>query len=192
MANYSKGVIYTIRYRNDDSLIYVGSTIQPLYKRWHQHKNTCFDDKNKKYDCNIYQKIRETNDIDNWYIELYESFPCANKEELNKREGEVIRKIANLNMRIPGRSDKEYYQDNKDKFKEYREQNKDKIKDKWKEYYDNNKDKINEKRKEYREQNKDKLNEKFKCECGGCYILRHKAKHLKTKKHQNYLSVINT
>ncbi len=24
--------------KNDDSLIYVGSTIQPLFKRWHQHK----------------------------------------------------------------------------------------------------------------------------------------------------------
>ena len=25
-------------------------------------------------------------DWDNWYIELYENFPCNNKEELNKRE----------------------------------------------------------------------------------------------------------
>ena len=29
---YKNGKIYTIRYKNDDSLIYVGSTIQPLFK----------------------------------------------------------------------------------------------------------------------------------------------------------------
>jgi hypothetical protein len=32
---YKNGKIYTIRYKNDDSLIYVGSTVQPLFKRWH-------------------------------------------------------------------------------------------------------------------------------------------------------------
>jgi len=35
---YKNGKIYTIRYKNDDSLIYVGSTIQPLFKRWYKHK----------------------------------------------------------------------------------------------------------------------------------------------------------
>ena len=30
---YKNGKIYTIRHKNDDSLIYVGSTIQPLFKR---------------------------------------------------------------------------------------------------------------------------------------------------------------
>jgi len=34
---YKNGKIYTIRYKNDDSLIYVGSTIQPLFKRWFEH-----------------------------------------------------------------------------------------------------------------------------------------------------------
>jgi predicted GIY-YIG superfamily endonuclease len=38
MPDYSKGQIYTIRNRNDDKKIYVGSTLQPLYKRFHQHK----------------------------------------------------------------------------------------------------------------------------------------------------------
>ena len=39
MDKYKNGKIYTIRYKNDDSLIYVGSTCQPLYKRWSQHKS---------------------------------------------------------------------------------------------------------------------------------------------------------
>ena len=32
--NYKNGKIYTVRCKNDNSLIYVGSTIQPLFKRW--------------------------------------------------------------------------------------------------------------------------------------------------------------
>jgi hypothetical protein len=94
---------------------------------------------------------------------------------------------------------KEYYEQNKDKIKEYREQNKDKIIDYQKEYYEQNKDKLKEyyeqnkdKIKEYYEQNKDKINEHrykhFTCECGGCYIQKNKATHLKSIKHQNYLN----
>jgi hypothetical protein len=30
---YKNGKIYTIRCKNDDTLIYVGSTTQPLFKR---------------------------------------------------------------------------------------------------------------------------------------------------------------
>ena len=40
--------------------------------------------KKKAYDMLIYQKMRGT-DINNWYIELYENFPCDNKEQLNKK-----------------------------------------------------------------------------------------------------------
>ena len=43
MPDYSKGQIYTIRNRNDDSKIYIGSTIQPLYKRLYTHK--CYSKK---------------------------------------------------------------------------------------------------------------------------------------------------
>ncbi len=42
---YKNAKIYTIRYRNDESLIYVGSTIQPLYKRFHEHKSKCLNEK---------------------------------------------------------------------------------------------------------------------------------------------------
>ena len=36
---YNNGKIYTIRCRLDDNLIYVGSTMQPLHKRWCTHKS---------------------------------------------------------------------------------------------------------------------------------------------------------
>ena len=63
---YKNGKIYTIRCKNDDTLIYVGSTIQPLFKRWYEHKCRL---NNEKYNNILYQKMKETN-IEDWYIEL--------------------------------------------------------------------------------------------------------------------------
>ena len=77
---YKNGKIYTIRYKNDDSLIYVGSTIQPLFKRWYEHISRV---NNQKYNELLNQKIRETN-IDDRYIGLYEDFPTERKEILTR------------------------------------------------------------------------------------------------------------
>jgi hypothetical protein len=158
---YKNGKIYTIRYKNDDSLIYVGSTIQPLFKRWHQHKVCLNNEKNKEYHKLLYKKIRETN-IEDWYIELYEEFSCESKEQLNQREGEVIRKIGTLNKLIAGRTKVEYVEDNKDKIKKWFIDNKDKILQKQKDYYLKNKETLKEYIKHYREINKDKLLQKKK------------------------------
>jgi hypothetical protein len=130
---YKNGKIYTIRYRGDDSLIYVGSTCLPLHQRFYTHKNSCFNKNGKDYNIHFYKAIRETNNINDWYIELYENYECDNKEQLLKREGEIIRQIGTLNKTISGRTDKEYYIDNKDKILQER-----------KEYYDVNEEKIKE------------------------------------------------
>jgi hypothetical protein len=159
---YKNGKIYTIRYKNDDSLIYVGSTIGPLYKRFTQHK---IDSKVQKYEnIPLYKKFKETNIID-WYIELYEDYPCDRKEQLNKREGQVIREISTLNKKIEGRTDKEYREDNKEKIKE--------------------------KQKEYEQKNKEKLkahsSELVFCECG-CSVRRDQiSKHKRTLKHERIM-----
>ncbi len=62
------------------------------------------------------------------YIELIEMFPCANKFELHRREGEIIRERVCVNRYVPCRPDeenkeikKQYYEDNKEKIKQYRE-----------------------------------------------------------------------
>ena len=189
MPDYNKGKIYTIRCRTDDTLIYVGSTIQPLSVRIGEHKRR---GNNVKYqNILIYKTIN--NNWDDWYIELYEEYPCENKEQLCKREGEVIRSIGTLNTRIEGRTRQEHYEDNKDdiaiKQKTYRENNKDDIAIKDKQYYENNKDKIAIKCKEYYENNKDKILDKITCECG-CIINKiGLSKHKKTQKH---LNAINT
>jgi hypothetical protein len=96
--------------------------------------------------------------------------------QLNKREGELIRQTDNaVNRCIAGRTQKEWFEDNKDKIKQY-----------YKEWCEDNKDKKKECDKQYREDNKERINKKYNCECGGKYTHKNKAKHFKTKKHIKY------
>lgn len=126
MKDYSKAKIYTIRCVNDENDIYVGSTIQDyLCQRFAVHMQACRKGSNN---CLLYSRMRE-NGMQNWYIELYEAFPCNNKDELLKREGEIIRQIGTLNSNIAGRSVKDWYIDNKEtilnRMKGYYQMNKD-------------------------------------------------------------------
>ena len=163
MANiderYKRGKIYTIRCRNDDCLVYVGSTIDKLSKRFGGHKKD-----SKKRELPLYKYVKD--DWENWYIELYEDYPCDNKHQLERREGEVIRDIGNLNKNIAGRSKKQYRQDNRDKIveqkKQYRQDNRDKILEQKKQYRQDNRDKIIEKNKQHYEDNRDKIIENVK------------------------------
>ena len=145
MPDYQQGKIYTIRCRTDDTLVYVGSTIQPLYKRFDSHKRSSKTEKCKTMP--LYRMVNE--DWNNWYIELYEVCPCENREQLCKKEGEVIRLIGNINVRIAGRTSQEYMKEweekNKEKrteyMKEYDKARKDKRKVYYKKYYRARKDK---------------------------------------------------
>jgi hypothetical protein len=62
MPDYSKGKIYTIRNRNDDTNIYVGSTIQSLAVRFAGHKACNKTEKNMKF--KLYVEVN--NDWSNW------------------------------------------------------------------------------------------------------------------------------
>ena len=197
---YKRGKIYTIRCRYDNDLIYVGSTIQPLSKRIGLHRIA----KN----CSLYQYVN--GDWNNWYIELYEEYPCNNKNILEKREGEVIRLIGTINKQIAGRTFKEYYEDNKDKIleqkKTYYQNNRENVLEQSKQHYQNNRekkfeydkqyrqdnrDKILEKKKQYHQDNREKVLEKNKeqitCDKCGCKITKNSLqRHKKTKKCLNY------
>ena len=135
MPDYQNGKIYTIRSLSDKDLVYVGSSCQQLCARWNDHKTRC---KQTRYHHISLYKTMNDKGIDDFYIELYEEFPCENKEQLTKREGEVIRETGTLNQVVAGRSAKEYFQDNKEK-----------IKEKARQYYKDNNDEISEKKKEY-------------------------------------------
>ena len=109
MKDYSKSKLYTIRCRTDETLIYVGATIQSLCERKASHKKDSKDEKKRKR--LLYSKIN--GDWTDWYFEPLCDFPCNNKEELSKKEGELIRQMGTLNGRIAGRTRKEHYQDNR-------------------------------------------------------------------------------
>lgn len=166
MSRYQNGKIYTIRNQVDDE-VYVGSTCMPLHKRFYEHKNM---KKFKKTGMKLYKHVDFLDGWDNFYIELHEDYPCENKNELLRREGQVQRELkASLNKNIAGRTQKEYYEENKEtiagKRKKYNEANKDKIKEKSKIYYEANMETIAGKKKKYREANKDKIREKSKIYC---------------------------
>ena len=94
MPNYQDGKIYTIRNKNDTSLIYVGSTTQPLFKRFYEDKSHSKSNSKSNTQCILYNSVEDWND---WYIKLYENCPCQSKEELHKNEREIMREIGNLN-----------------------------------------------------------------------------------------------
>ena len=156
MPDYQNGKIYTIRCRTDDTKIYVGSTTMTLSKRIAEHRCA-----SKKQTQTIwYNNVEDWGD---WYIELYEDCPCENKEQLCRREGEIIREIGNLNKDIAGRSRKEWATDNPEKVKatskKYHENNSEKVKASVKKYYEKHHEERLAYKKAYREANKEKIAE---------------------------------
>ena len=125
---------------------YIGSTTEELSQRMARHRRNFkqFLISDKRF-ISSYDLFNEYG-VENCKIELIEYFKCDTLQELRKREGEHIKNTECVNKRVEGRTDKEWREDNKDKMKEYH-----------KEYYVSNIDKITEKSKEYREQNKDKI-----------------------------------
>ena len=115
-------------------------------------------------------------------IELIENYPCTNMNELHKREGEITRELgASLNMRIAGRSHKEYAEEHRDKIELYKKERYDKNKENvraiYKEMYDENPDKYREQAKQYRINNPELMKQKDKDR-----YQRHKEKTLAQQK----------
>lgn len=161
MVNYNQAKIYKI-WSPSTGLTYIGSTCSTLSKRISQHKDnkTCYEAGKRSYVTSF--KVLDQPDA---RIDLIEYFPCNNKIELNRREGEIIVQTQCINKQIAGQTRKEYQQ--------------------------NNKEKISERNKEYRQKNKDAINarkaEQHECMCGKIYTLGHKTRHEKTKWHIEYI-----
>lgn len=152
-VDYSLGKVYIIRSPNTEK-VYIGSTIQTLSKRFSGHiaskNNTCS------------KIVIEHGDA---YIELLENVPCQTKEQLLKREGELIRSTENCINRCKrvGQTRKEqhaeYYiehtEDIKTRVKQYREENLEQI-----QAYDRQRSQLEHRkqaRKEFRENNREKI-----------------------------------
>tara|TARA_R110000851_G_scaffold20957_2_gene63353 strand:- start:574 stop:1125 length:552 start_codon:yes stop_codon:yes gene_type:complete len=114
------------------------------------------------------------------------NFECVNKLITGRTKQEYLE----VNKEKKQEYNKKHREENKEHYKEYRETNKEHILEKNKKWREENKEKIAEKRKAYNNNNKEKRAEKFYCDCGSVITIVSKTRHLKTKKHQNYISSI--
>lgn len=157
-----KGYIYCIKSPQTE-LIYIGSTEQELYERLSKHRR---DFKRWLEGKFHYVTSSEIVKFPDCYIELIEEVEVEDEFALHKREGYYQRNMECVNKRIEGRTDQEYYEDNRDE--------------------------ILEKRKIYQAEHnveiKEKKNIKHDCECGGKYTHCNKSRHIKSKLHLEYLS----
>jgi hypothetical protein len=180
--NYDRGKIYKI-ICNISGKIYIGSTTEPtLSRRLAGHKGHYnYYLKGKYHYITSFEVLKNGN----YYIELICNAACTSKDELNAIEGKYIRELKCVNKFIPGRTKKEYQEDNAEKIKKYRDINADKIK----QYKIENEDKIKQYTIQYNKDNAEKFKQQNVCNCGGKYSYTHKSMHLKTKKHQKYLNL---
>ena len=163
---YNTAMIYSVRSPHTENY-YIGSTTQKLCKRFSDHNINykAYLKGTSKFITSF--KILELGDA---YIELLEEYACENKDELHKREGELILDHKNncVNKRIEGRTKKEYRIDTIEKSKAYREahidkkiqyriDNKDKIKQQSKQYRIDNKELISKQHKQFKLDNKESI-----------------------------------
>jgi hypothetical protein len=175
-ARYNRGKVYKIVSPSTD-LVYIGSTIQPLHKRLREHRNKYTQFLKGKY-CNVTSfEIMKYGDAEIYLIELCD---CNSKMELERCERSHIESIECVNKLIPGRTQKEYYNDNRDKFKQYYIDNKEKNK----QYYIDNP----EIKKQYYIDNKDK--NKITCNiCDKSINKYNLKKHQKTQSCKSYICI---
>lgn len=184
--DYSKTIIYKICCKDPTITdVYVGHTTD-LIKRRYLHKSSCCNPNSNKYHYYIYEFIRNNGGWDNWDVIMIEECNLNNHNEALKKERWWLEELkATLNKNIPLRDMKEWHKDNKEHEKIYRGK-----------YYDENKDILLEKakirKKIYYYKNVDKILENFKCICGGSYINNGKSRHLKTKKHEDFITSQNS
>jgi hypothetical protein len=154
------GTIYKLMSENSNKC-YIGSTTRKLKERLSQHKHNY-----KRYLNGGYHYVTSFDIVEcgeTFIIELERV--VGNKKAILARERYYIENTTNaVNKNIAGRTDSEYYTENKEKIREYKQ-----------EYY-----KLNH------EKNKEKLLAKNICDiCGGKFTTQNKTIHLKTKKHLN-------
>lgn len=171
---YQNGKIYKL-VSGQTQKVYYGSTCDNLAKRLYRHHDDYnrYSEGKRKW-CSTSREILKYN---NAQIVLVELYPCNSKMELERRERWYIENNDCVNKIVPTRTQKEYYETNKEHIserrkKDYQENREERLKQ-LKEYAKKNKTKITSYHKEYREKNKEKLTQKHKS-----YVEAHK-NHIK-------------
>jgi hypothetical protein len=176
--NYDKTLIYKI-VCSDLSVheIYVGHTTD-FMRRKRQHKYSCTNANDKRYDNKLYYTIRQNGGWENWKMIEIEKYRCNDNNEATARERfwyELLN--ANLNSVCPNRSLTEwreinkahlaeqkyrYYRDNAERLKEYgrERRQKEEVKERVKNYRIQNKEKIKNALMAYKQEHKEELKAK--------------------------------
>jgi len=160
MPNYQNSKIYIIR-SNSTQTVYVGSTVRKLSERMSCHRTRY----KGKRDTSSSELIKHGDA----YIELIEAYPCNSKEELLRREGEVMRATENtVNKNVAGRTKKQWREENKIEIKQYRVDHKAEIDVQQKQY-------------------KGKI---IRCECGIELTRGNIPRHKKSKSHKTEMEIL--
>lgn len=184
--------IYSL-YDHLDGLCYIGSTTKSIEWRLKKHES--------KYKCYVngtYSKflspfkILRNGDYD---ISLLKQVEVSSIQKLREIEGDFIKKTDCVNKLVAGQTRKQYRDRNKENIKNkgkiYYEQNSESIKNKQKLYYEQNSEVIKEKQRQYEQRNKERTKQrkttKITCVCGSTICKGDKAKHERTKKHINFI-----
>jgi hypothetical protein len=184
MSNYSETIMYKIVCKDENITdCYVGHTID-FRQRKRQHKESCNNEKSIHYNNKLYQTIRSNGGLDNWNMIEIEKFPCENIFQAKSQEAYWIETLgASLNSRIPNRTQKEWYQDNKDivleKCKDYRNEHKEHLAETTKLWVEENKEYVADYKHQWYEMNKDRILEEYQE-----YYKEHKEEIL--EKHRQY------
>ncbi len=145
--DFSKGLIYSIVCKTDETLIYIGSTTN-YTKRKNQHKKICRNENNKGHNLQVYVMIRANGGWDNFEMKPVKEFPCDNVIQLTIEEERLRKELqANLNTRRAFVSEEEA----KELRQKYRDENKAEIQ----KYYQDHKTEA----KKYRQEHKTEMNE---------------------------------
>jgi DNA repair exonuclease SbcCD nuclease subunit len=190
--DFSQTVIYKL-VCNDLNIkeCYVGHTTGWKHRKA-QHKGSVDNANHSDYNCKKANFIRENGGWSNWSMVEIEKYPCNDKREAGARERYWYETLgAELNTYVPNRSQKEYIEGHKEQIKQYFKKNKEKIADYNKEYgkkyYEKNKDKKKETYELTKEITKLKRKETCQCDCGSIIQLYEKNRHLKSRKHIQYI-----
>jgi hypothetical protein len=184
-TDYSKCVIYVIKCKDDNiTEEYIGSTTN-FTQRKNNHKTTCNNEKNKRYNELKYKFIRDNGGWDNWLMLEVLKYPCQDSNQARMKEEEIrLERKSKLNCykaflsnEVLKEEKKQYYEEHKEQYKQYYENHQEQYKFYRFKYNNENKEEEKQRCKVYREahkeelkllkqiwyiNNKDKINEKHK------------------------------
>ena len=176
---YSTGIVYKIVCTLDSSIVYIGSTFNLLRQRWQEHKHQYKRYLEGEYSCVAIFPYFTKYGIENFKILKIKEYKCCRNDMrdtkhlhsfeqlwINKTKGCVNKQDAFSIPVVAKEKNKEYRKKNSERIserkKEYRKKNNERISERGKEYYENNKERISERGKEYYENNKERKKERNK------------------------------